>query len=116
MLRREPLKVVAELECTRRRIALNDEGGNLIGEVDDDTVTVHGGHQDGLRFHEVELETAADDERVRAVLRRLMEAGARPGSAIPKLGRALGRADQTTLPYGREQRWGKSYGGESGHR
>lgn len=94
LLRREPLNVVAELECTRRRIALNDESGELLGEIDDDTVTVHGGRQDGFRFREVELETAAgDDDRVGTVLGRLMEAGARPGSATPKLGRALGRVE-----------------------
>jgi CHAD domain-containing protein len=92
VVRREPLHVVAELECGRRRIALNDESGTLIGEIDDDSVTVHGGHQDGLRFHEVELEAAADDDRVPVVLGRLLEAGARPGSAGPKLGRALGQA------------------------
>ncbi len=91
VVRRQPLKVVAELECTRRRVALKDESGELIGEIDHDAVTVHGGHQDGLRFHEVELETAGDDDRVEMVLGRLLEAGARPGSAGPKLGRALGR-------------------------
>ncbi len=93
VLPHEPLQVVAELECTRRRIALNDENGKPIGEVDDDAVIVHGGRQDGLRFHEVELEAAADDNRVGRVLDRLLQAGARPGSAGPKLGRALGRAE-----------------------
>ena len=91
LLRREPLQVVAELECIRRRIALDDENGKLIGEIDDDAVTVHGGRHDGLRFHEVELEAAADDERTNSVLGRLVKAGARPGSAGSKLGRALGR-------------------------
>ncbi len=90
VVRRQPLKVAAELECIRRRIALTDERGGLIGEIDDDSVTVHGGHQDGLRFHQVELETATDDDRVAMVLDRLVDAGARPGSAGPKLGRALG--------------------------
>jgi CHAD domain-containing protein len=103
VLRRQPLKVVAELECTRRRIALNDENGKLIGEIDDDTVTVHGGHQDGLRFHEVELETAAGDDRVRRVLDRLVEAGARPGSGRPKLGRALGQTEGEDRPRGGRQ-------------
>ena len=93
VLRREPLQVVAELECARRRVSLNDETGKPIGEIDDDDVTVHGGRQDGLRFHEVELEVGEDDGRVGMVLDRLMEAGARPDSAGPKLGRALGRAD-----------------------
>ena len=98
VLRREPLKVVAELECTRRRIALSDENGKPIGEIDDDDVTVHGGHQDGLRFHEVELETAADDDWVGKVLDRLVEAGARPGSGRPKLGRALGQTENEDRP------------------
>ncbi len=98
VLRREPLKVVAELECTRRRIALSDASGKPIGEIDDDDVTVHGGHQDGLRFHEVELETAADDDWVGKVLDRLVEAGARPGSGRPKLGRALGQTENEDRP------------------
>ena len=55
ILRREPLRVVTELECSRRRVALEDEGGRSLGEVDHDTVTVHGGAHDGLRFHEVEV-------------------------------------------------------------
>ena len=51
----------------------------------------------------MELETAADDERVRVVLHRLLEAGARPGSAVPKLGRALGQTDEDdSFPPGRE--------------
>ena len=93
ILRREPLQMVAELECTRRRIELHDEDGELIGEIDDDSVTVHGGHQDGLRFHEIELEAETADDRVEGVQRRLQEVGARPGSGRPKLSQALSQAE-----------------------
>ena len=74
MLRLEPLHVVAELECMRRRVALEDERGRSLGEVDHDTVTVHGGPRDGLRFHEVEVEAGTVDDRVAKVLRRLQDA------------------------------------------
>ena len=94
VLRREPLQVVAELECTRRRVGLEDDAGRPLAAVDHDTVTVHGGAHDGLRFHEVELETETGtaDDRVTPVLRRLQDAGARPTDAGPKLGRAIGRS------------------------
>ena len=113
VLRREPLHVVTELECIRRRITLHDEGGRPIGEVDDDSVIVHGGRRDGLRFHEVEFEVAEADDRVDVVLDRLQQAGARQGSASPKLSRALGSsADAGLVEPGRKAttkdvvRWG----------
>jgi len=90
LARSEPLRVVAELECLRRRVRLVDPGGTPVGEVDDDTVTVHGGRQDGHRFREVELEVPAWDPRTREVLDRLVAAGARPGPSAPKLERVLG--------------------------
>ena len=99
ILRREPLRVVTELECSRRRVALEDEGGRSLGEVDHDTVTVHGGAHDGLRFHEVEVEADQADDRVRRVLLRLQDAGARPTDAGPELGRAIERQEGgTTSP------------------
>ena len=91
-VRSELLRVVAELECLRRRVRLLDPDGTLVGEVDDDAVTVHGGSRDGHRFREVELEVPTWDERTREVLDRLVAAGARPGPSTPKLGRALGSA------------------------
>ena len=95
VLRHQPLLVVAELECIRRRVRLQDEASRTFAEIDHDTVTVHGGAHDGLRFHEVEVETdaaaPASEHRVTTVLRRLRDAGAGPERAGPKLARALGR-------------------------
>jgi hypothetical protein len=63
-------------------------------EIDDNSVTVHGGHQDGLRFHEVEPESARDDDRAGTVLGLLWKrvrgaASVRPEPAGSPVGTAL---------------------------
>lgn len=83
-----PLVPVARLTTRRRRYRAVAPGGRQLGELDDDTVTVHGGRRDGARFRQLEFEASDIDpatlDQVAANLRR---AGA--GSSAPKLALAL---------------------------
>ncbi len=91
LVRRSPLKQIAHIETLRRRLTLQGHRDLTLGELDDDTVTIHGGPNDGRRFRQIELEVEERDvELVEQVLDRLRAAGARPDRAGPKLGRALG--------------------------
>ena len=97
LVRHAELDVVVELHTERRPLELHDGHGRPIAVLDDDTVTVHGGPRDGLRFREVEVELAdaertgpADpDESIAAVVRALQQAGARRQRS-PKMATALG--------------------------
>lgn len=90
LVRHGALEEVAVIETRRRRLVLHGGHGAVLGELDDDTVTIHGGDHDGRRFREIELELEdGDDGLVAAVLERLRQAGARPEPAGPKLARAL---------------------------
>lgn len=88
-----PLVPVARLVTRRRRHRLLDADGEGVGEIDDDDVTVidQEGNPVG-RFREVEAEVGPDapDELLSALVRRLVKAGASPGSSAPKVARALG--------------------------
>ena len=62
----------------------------MLGELDDDLVTIHGGPHDGRKFRQIELEVEfADEDLVDAILRRFSAAGARLDDGGPKLARAL---------------------------
>ncbi|HWF21740.1 MAG TPA: CYTH and CHAD domain-containing protein [Acidimicrobiales bacterium] len=91
IVRHATLGAVTELETNRKRLALKDATGNTIGELDDDTVAVHGGRQDGLRFRQVEFELAnGKNSVVEALVARLGGAGATIDHRGPKLVQALG--------------------------
>ncbi len=91
IVRHTTLGPVAELETIRQRLVLRDAVGTALGELDDDTVAVHGGSQDGLRFRQVEFELAdGQASMVDALVDRLGEAGAAVGRRGPKLAHALG--------------------------
>jgi len=91
IVRHATLGAVAELETIRQRLVLRDAGGATLGELDDDTVAVHGGSQDGLRFRQVEFELADGEASVvDALVARLGEAGASIDRRGPKLVQALG--------------------------
>jgi CHAD domain-containing protein len=90
LVRREPLQQLTTLEATRQRLVLHGEDDSIMGEIDDDTVTVKSGSKDGLRFRQVELEIRrADPQLVREVTTRLESAGLWSESAS-KLGKAIG--------------------------
>ncbi|HEX3565796.1 MAG TPA: CYTH and CHAD domain-containing protein [Acidimicrobiales bacterium] len=91
IVRHATLGAVAELETMRQRLVLRDAVGATLGELDDDTVAVHGGSQDGLRFRQVEFELADGEASVvDALVGRLGEAGASIDRRGPKLAQALG--------------------------
>jgi len=91
IVRHASLGAVAELETIRHRLVLRDAVGVTLGELDDDTVAVHGGSQDGLRFRQVEFELAdGEASMVDALVGRLGAAGAAIDRRGPKLVQALG--------------------------
>ncbi len=102
LVRRASVQEIARIETLRRRLTLQDRGDLTLGKLDDDTVTIHGGPNDGYRFRQIELEVEGDDvEPLDGVLDRLHAAGARLDRAGPKLLRALGdeslEAEKTRL-------------------
>ncbi|MGO8873753.1 MAG: CHAD domain-containing protein [Acidimicrobiales bacterium] len=105
VVRHSALQAIAELDTTRRRLALHDLDGTPVAELDDDVVTVLGGGQNGSSFRQIELELAnGGSELAGPVLRRLRDAGAVPNNQ-PKLARALGLA--APGPAGPGAEWGR---------
>ena len=95
LVRRSPLVTVTELSTYRRRLALTGDDGTAWAELDDDSVTVTGGPNDGLRFRQLEVElTGGGDPAIEDVVAELQAAGAEPDNR-PKLGRALGTTPGT---------------------
>jgi CHAD domain-containing protein len=91
IIRRSSLGEVAGIDTVRRRLQLVGRDDLDLGELDDDTVTIHGGPHDGQRFRQIEFELdEAPSSVVEAVIGRLRQAGARSGDSAPKLSRALG--------------------------
>jgi CHAD domain-containing protein len=102
LLRHHSLSPVAELETERHRLVLHRKDGTVLGELDDDRVTVHGGAHDGLQFRQLEVELdSSDTHLLDGVLRRLRSAGAKPGRSGPKLARALATSEGRSDPTGR---------------
>ncbi len=95
IVRHSELEPFVGINTTRRRFALRDAYGATWAELDDDTVTVSGGPQDGLRFRqlEVELRSGSGDpatrEMMRDVVQRLRGRGASPETES-KVAKALG--------------------------
>ena len=91
----EDLIPVAEIHTLRRRVALSDDSGNALAEVDDDSVTISPASGQETRFREVEVElTGGDGELLGAIAARLEAAGAEREPDEPKLARALIREPQ----------------------
>ena len=91
LTRRAPVVPVARLRTTRRAVRLRTAGGDPIGEVVDDDVTVLGDRAPVRGFRELEFELADDapEEQVTSILARLRAAGAGPPDPTPKIVRAL---------------------------
>jgi CHAD domain-containing protein len=96
VVRRAVLNEVVALESTRQRIILRTAGGNPLGEIDDDVVTVQSGARKGLTFRQIEFEiggeqpgTSPDPDAVNAVLQELHRAGAR-SDGEQKFAKSLG--------------------------
>ena len=87
-LRTGALTTVAHLRTERTRTLLAVDG-ELVGEVDDDEVSVLQAGRVAARFREVEVESDAADV-LAAVVARLRDAGAGAPDPTPKLVRALG--------------------------
>jgi CHAD domain-containing protein len=85
----EQLRKVAVLVSCRRRVKLLSHEGEILAEVDDDTVRVPWPAETVFRQIEVEL-VAGDAGLLGEVENRLRREGARRGSDEPKLARALG--------------------------
>jgi CHAD domain-containing protein len=79
IVRRATLGPVVHLASTRRRLLLLDRRGGVLGEIDDDVVTVAGGARDGFRFRQIEFEFTGEPDPavVDAVLKKIRRAGAR---------------------------------------
>ena len=91
--RREPLRELVDLETIRQRLALRDDRGRVLGEIDDDVVSILGGPRRGDRFRQVEFEFAGEGEALtRGVIDRFVSARMSAGAA-PKLAVALGLSE-----------------------
>jgi CHAD domain-containing protein len=94
VIRREPLREIVELETTRQRLTLRDDGDRALGEIDDDVVRIVDGPRRGDRFRQVEFELATDEDAVvGAVVDRFASAHLSIGAA-PKVAVALGLVPQ----------------------
>ncbi len=97
IVRHSELKPVVVIATTRRRFALRDAHGSAWAELDDDTVSVSGGPEDGLRFRQLELEISSETndrgtrDLFKQVVRRLRATGAKTETQS-KLAKALGSA------------------------
>ncbi|MEA2502285.1 MAG: hypothetical protein QOD01_2396 [Actinomycetota bacterium] len=88
--RGSPLQRVARLTSQRRRLQLRDRSGRPLAEIDDDLVNIAEPREERFREIEVEWTGEAKPRLRKAVLDPLVRAGARSGSAKPKVFRALG--------------------------
>lgn len=93
VVRHRPLVPLAVLESVRRGTLLHAAKGTAPwAEIDDDTVIVTAGRQEGLRFRQIEVELLGPPPQpatLTAVLDRLASAGA-AASAASKVGLAAG--------------------------
>ncbi len=82
IVRRQALKQVVVLEAERRRVLVRTRG-SLLGEIDDDIVTVAGGGRTGRTFRQIEFELDSgpenshpDPSAIKKMLAAMREAGA----------------------------------------
>jgi CHAD domain-containing protein len=99
--RGEILEAVARLKTERSRVALS-LNGTPVAEIADDEVSVYHGRRLASRFREVEVEVedAAPDDLLPAVVQLLRDAGAGEPDNTPKVVRALGPRALEPLPGG----------------
>jgi CHAD domain-containing protein len=90
IIRREPLRELVELDTVRQRLALHDESDRVLGEIDDDVVSIVGGPRQGDRFRQVEFELIADKKRVAEKVTERFASAQLSAGASPKLAVALG--------------------------
>ncbi len=108
IVRHSELRAVVTIATTRRRVALRDARGTTWAELDDDTVTVIGGPQHGLRFRQLELELSSETndratwDLFKKVVQRLRAAGGSPETES-KLAKALGPVPVTPVRAGEPQ-------------
>jgi CHAD domain-containing protein len=97
--RGEALVTVARLKTERSRVGLSVDGAQ-VAEIADDEVSVYHGRRLASRFREVEveIEDAAPDGLLSAVVDRLRDAGAGAPDKTPKVVRALGPRALEPLP------------------
>jgi len=95
-LRSRVLGPVVRLHTERTAIGLCDRSGAAVAEVVDDVVDAFDGDRRIGGFREVEVELTGDhpqgEEILRAAVARLVDAGCRVESPLPKMVRALGDA------------------------
>ena len=96
IVRHSELRPLVIISTTRHRFALRGADGSTWAELDDDSVSVSGGPEDGLRFRQLELELTSGKHRspprfdlINEVVRQFQEAGASPETES-KLAKALG--------------------------
>ncbi|MEO6349082.1 MAG: CYTH and CHAD domain-containing protein [Candidatus Limnocylindrales bacterium] len=93
-LRARLLVPVVRLRTDRTAVELRDASGQAVAEVVDDAVKVYDGERLVRRFREIEVEVRTEDRQGAKVLRRtvdrLVDAGCRADSPVPKAIRALG--------------------------
>jgi CHAD domain-containing protein len=91
-VRSAPLEPVARIQTVRRSLALVDDEGETVAEVDDDEVSVIDQGRVAVRFREVEVEMIGEErpELLEALLEQLRAAGAGAVGQTPKLVQALG--------------------------
>jgi CHAD domain-containing protein len=88
--RGRPLQAVATLRTERSGVVVTD-GGTDVAELTDDRVEVVEGDEVVDEFEEIEVELVDGDPKALGRLERLLlDAGARPSDAPPKVFRALG--------------------------
>jgi CHAD domain-containing protein len=88
--RGRPLEAVATLRTERSGVVVTD-GGTDVAEMTDDRVEVVDGDEVVDEFEEIEVELVdGDAEALGRLERLLLDAGARPSDAPPKVFRALG--------------------------
>jgi CHAD domain-containing protein len=92
--RGEALAPLAVLRTTRRSRPLLD-GDKVVAEVvlDDVTAALEGSPEAAVRWRELEVEVAGDEQLLAAVVERVTAAGARASEQPSKLGRALALLD-----------------------
>ena len=102
-LRGEPVEPVARIMTERTILRLKGDGGVVLAEVADDTVTAEaiGETLTSSSWREIEVELEEGDAQLLEAARAaLLEAGARPASATSKLQRTLSQrlAEMTPAP------------------
>jgi CHAD domain-containing protein len=108
IVRRAVLGRVVQLTSTRRRLLLIDRRGTVLGEIDDDIVTVVGGARDGFRFRQIEFEYSGEPDAavVAAILKKIKKSGATLDPE-QKFAKSLGISALASTPAAQQPKKGK---------